>query len=1450
MPKLNVNTATVAELAALPGIGPSLAQRIVEYRETVGLFRTIYEIAAVKGVSEALITRIRHLITVDPGSPGSNTGEKFILTVRLKSDGVEPERYDDHGVSVKYVRVETISDPEGNVTYLSIPEESVKKVDEDAEAVFELPEKEDLEGEVLISALAPDGELLKDKTYPSADLPEEVSINVKPRDYFAVEPNEDPNFGKSPKLRGRVIEALDRQEIEFTQVVIWGATKDEPQEQDFRALIVADTDEKGYFSGPLPRGVFTAAYGVVAVGDGVTVPLHLLDDQTFPENVILVVNLDEVPLPEPGEEDDCECHKKPPAVPRDPDSTELTRADGTYSQDLGKGGCIDFTRPDRTLDEFTYSYVVRTTEPSIKGMTLEEPDKISANLLLNLLPAELRSATFTAKNEFSTASRVAANKPQEFTGLAVEKIDAKILRTLANDPDGFSLTKLTTAANRTLHADILRLVGKHLRFAPQRTRLDCKNAVDWDDEPTIYQACTIAHGHVLRFKQEWIADGYSLGNLLHSIPLAPGQKKQIAIVDWERRETAARQESLSESEQLDAFISRDRDIHEIVNATVAESTRGGSSAKTGSFGGGIGIGAILGPVGGLLGIGGGSSKASSSAWQNSSRKTAADSLQMLRDRTIQGASSIRNQRSTVVQTVRQGERVTAQTESLANYNHCHAITIQYFEVLRHLLVRQRLTDVQECLFVPLLMTRFNRDKALRWRNTLQRSVFGRLRTGFAALERIENNYVGSDLPVGTYADQTIDNIDGDLYLRFELARPKDVDDAFHAASWGFLSFLLPHIDAKQFYDNHLKEQALKDQIFFRELGPRIAERFVQNLDVFAVDNNNVEHRLNLDPTLVSDFVNDSRMYVSLRMSDALSPIARKDIKFIKISNRSISLGGLLLFNALPANSKVIVESGSLRYQTKYSSDYLFRNSRIYNDLTATDDVRIFTPLNRQEIRNPREEDKELARQLLDHLNEHLEFYHHRIWWAMSADRRYMLLDGFIAPNSSNKSVASVVENELIGIVGNSLILPVSRGYHLDPTFKQDVENPIDLLEHYAPNTPIEPTRMAIPTRGVYAEAVMGACNSCEFKEEERFWRWEESPIPDSPAAISPISTESRRAEVPDLTAKDFPAPIINMQTAPNAPDPTGLAAALQLIGQPNLFKDITGLTGNQQNAIAALNSAMETAKFFGGQAANLAIQGRMSRDVDKAMRTIQNAKQNGLISDEQAKELTANAIRGMIGGGSEKKEPALTREPQVEKAISNSTQRGEKVKIQRGSESVELGEKGEGEALESFDFNVPGIVPIIAQPSNLTCWATVSTMMVSWKDSVSYPITEVMDMAGATYRTKFDNNQGLLGSEKPAFLAALGFTGEPPQSYSVQGFRDLLESAGPLWATTDELPGDGFAIHARIVTGMFGNGTPEGTFLRINDPAGGRQYSETFLKFMQKFEEVAAGGLRVQIVHF
>jgi len=49
---LNLNTASIRELEALPGIGPALAKKIVEFREKKGGFKRIEELLAVPGISE------------------------------------------------------------------------------------------------------------------------------------------------------------------------------------------------------------------------------------------------------------------------------------------------------------------------------------------------------------------------------------------------------------------------------------------------------------------------------------------------------------------------------------------------------------------------------------------------------------------------------------------------------------------------------------------------------------------------------------------------------------------------------------------------------------------------------------------------------------------------------------------------------------------------------------------------------------------------------------------------------------------------------------------------------------------------------------------------------------------------------------------------------------------------------------------------------------------------------------------------------------------------------------------------------------------------------------------------------------------------------------------------------------------------------------------------------
>jgi competence protein ComEA len=61
---VNINSATAAELENLPGIGPTLAQKIVDYRTQYGFFNTIDEIKNVPGIGESVFSEIQSLITV------------------------------------------------------------------------------------------------------------------------------------------------------------------------------------------------------------------------------------------------------------------------------------------------------------------------------------------------------------------------------------------------------------------------------------------------------------------------------------------------------------------------------------------------------------------------------------------------------------------------------------------------------------------------------------------------------------------------------------------------------------------------------------------------------------------------------------------------------------------------------------------------------------------------------------------------------------------------------------------------------------------------------------------------------------------------------------------------------------------------------------------------------------------------------------------------------------------------------------------------------------------------------------------------------------------------------------------------------------------------------------------------------------------------------------------
>jgi len=63
-PQVDINKASVEQLTALPGVGETLAQRIVDYREQQGPFASAEELMNVKGIGEKSFEKLRDRLTV------------------------------------------------------------------------------------------------------------------------------------------------------------------------------------------------------------------------------------------------------------------------------------------------------------------------------------------------------------------------------------------------------------------------------------------------------------------------------------------------------------------------------------------------------------------------------------------------------------------------------------------------------------------------------------------------------------------------------------------------------------------------------------------------------------------------------------------------------------------------------------------------------------------------------------------------------------------------------------------------------------------------------------------------------------------------------------------------------------------------------------------------------------------------------------------------------------------------------------------------------------------------------------------------------------------------------------------------------------------------------------------------------------------------------------------
>lgn len=630
------------------------------------------------------------------------------------------------------------------------------------------------------------------------------------------------------------------------------------------------------------------------------------------------------------------------------------------------------------------------------------------------------------------------------------------------------------------------------------------------------------------------------------------------MVDWARRVRTRADESTTQAESLAAEVSRTRAMSEVTASVAREAQTGFSGSTstasqsqygetTGEAWAGVKLPGVVGAIGQALFGGGGNqltagsrgtsfatstATTNASGWASSSgeRTLNSEMLQNIADRTHQAANSVRNRRATTVTEVSQEESEKLSTRVVTNYNHMHALTIQYFEVVQIYRVVLELSRKTRCLFLPMRLVTFNNETIKRFRNVIAAAG---LTPEVRALAWLQPNQILLVAPsrAGQWnvaklkmAAQAI----GD-----KLGAP---DDA---------GLVLPSAGLK-----------------IRGVGGLGVAELFSELIVELRDGS--VHRYSIPAPSPDD---------SWGFLGPLFPSGRElweregdDFRRFTLVRR-------------PGKES---ESGVLEVNLAFNVE--FPNGSWAADRVNVPSLAVSVP-----IRYNKDQTETVAFELgasiaqadvIDHLKQNALHYSSAIWRSLDAATITTMLSAY---TFNGRPLIEQVDPVPVTVIGNYLVF---RTYadEKDESWqrfleKHDLVNPKP-LEDMVP----------LPSGGVFAEAVLGRSNSAEKLDITRFWNWQDSPIPILPPEINPLTAGGKAAD-PNVRTAPLEGHVLNIVNPPSLPDPAGLAPLYSAIANGNMFRDMSGLAQIAtlaQSALQAAQAGAAGATTAAGQAQQVA----------------------------------------------------------------------------------------------------------------------------------------------------------------------------------------------------------------------------------------------------------------------
>jgi hypothetical protein len=582
------------------------------------------------------------------------------------------------------------------------------------------------------------------------------------------------------------------------------------------------------------------------------------------------------------------------------------------------------------------------------------------------------------------------------------------------------------------------------RFEAFQVQADICEPVEWTcgDGRSDFHGVQIVRGKMREYDVIWHPCGTSLGDLLNSITLAPCEQVKVAVADWMRRETASRAEAVDFQQQSSEQTDHDRLIVETMQSSVRNTSLAGASGTS------SGATAKL-PLKGVM-LNMTAAFGANVSGSITTQQAAAITNNRLSERIAQSASLVASQRSSVVFQTAASEHQTYQTRTIRNHNHCHTLTLMYYQVNRSYRV---VTDYKGERDV-ILIKYDNKD--------------------FDAQRAYCNAHVLKDALLDPALSSCFDALGDALFCC-------DKESAGETGMMDSLTFS-----------------------FKLETGIPFSLTLILNT---------TNGPMTLPQINLLGVVQPGGTFSqTISLPGQVDP---KQLTSILAVIHHASGGGF------GAGAGILVVSDlKVTYHAVGHDDPL----GLYDSPGPTFVQSSLEMPTKAELPPPSGVVNECIRasccvkKLVGHLNCHKRYYNGIVWLNEDPNERVTRWS-CCHRNGAQFSLIGEIENEPLTVYGDYVVFPVAGSLPVDDPSVLPVSKLVTM-----------------PTPGVYAEGILGQCDTCERIDPDRFWDWKDSPCGDDAPDVSEAPKPQPGVKESDLKPDLKPDLISNLIQFSNVPD--------------------------------------------------------------------------------------------------------------------------------------------------------------------------------------------------------------------------------------------------------------------------------------------------------------------------